>query len=505
MFDYRAFVYCFSLGLGLAPLLFAEKIPVEEASSVKQDTPKIEMEKQPSVTQGSIQIDGKAISYTARTGKMILKDEKGAAKASIFHVSYTRDNGKNHAERPVMFAFNGGPGSSSVWLHIGVLGPKRINFPGDGTQAMDAPARLISNEFSILDVCDLVFIDPVSTGYSRAVGDTDPKKFHGFKEDMESVGDFIRRWLTENKRWSSPKYLCGESYGGIRAAGLADHLQSRYGMNLNGVILLSSLLDFRTLMESQGSHLSYQIFLPTFATTAHFHKKVLGNRDELLLSARDYAMGEYAVALLKGNAISAEDLETASKKLSALTGISADIWSAHKLRLDPFEFRKELLREEGKVIGRFDARVAWPNTDPNLAYAEYDPSYSLAFGAFSSAMLGYLSEDLGWLEELPYEILSDAVRPWNYGSDNEIVNVSSDLTKAVRDNPKLRILVMGAYTDLATPPDSILYSLNQEIDLPRDIRNQWEFTYYEGGHMFYLNPPDLKKSREDLIQFMTQP
>lgn len=483
------------------PVFAQEKPDKPEKEPAAKEEPQKEAPK-PVSKEGKVTIAGQAVPYTSTAGKMTIRDDKGKAKASIFYVSYTRSEVKDAKARPVMFAFNGGPGSSSVWLHLGILGPKRIDFPGDGTVPIAPPARLIDNDLSILDACDLVFIDPVSTGYSRAEKDANPKDFHGLESDISSVGDFIRMWITENNRWSSPKYLCGESYGGIRAAGLAQHLQSRYGMSLNGVVLLSSLLDFRTIVPSQGSPLSHQVYLPTFATTAHFHRKVGGDRDELLAAAREFAFGEYGVALLKGNALPKDEMEELAGKLSALTGIPAATWMKKKLRMDPTEFRAELLREEGKVIGRFDARVAWSSTDPDSAYAEYDPSYSLALGAFSTAMLSYLGDDLGWKEDQPYEILTGKVGPWDFSSDNSIVNLTGRITSAIRDNPKLRVLVMGAYADLATPPEGVPYSLRQEVDLPDDLRGQFTFTHYEAGHMFYLNPPDLVKSRKDLLEFL---
>lgn len=487
------------LALALLHPVAAQEKP---ADAEKKPEAKEDAAPKPVSINSKVTIAGKEIPYTATTGKLVLRDDKGKPKASVFHITYTRDGIDDTKDRPVMFAFNGGPGSSSVWLHLGILGPKRIAFPGDGTQPVEPPARLIDNDMSILDACDLVFIDPVSTGYSRAEKDANPKDFHGLQSDIDSVGDFIRIWITENRRWASPKYLCGESYGGVRAAGLAQHLQDRYGMSLNGVILLSSLLDYRTLIGAQGSHLADQVFLPTFATTAHFHEKVKGDREALLKEAREYAFGDYGVALMKGSAITKEEKQAAAAKLSRLTGIPEETWFRKNLRIDPFEFRKELLRDEGKVIGRFDARVAWPSTDPNSTSAEYDPSYSLAIGAFSTAMLSYLGDELGWKEDQPYEVLTGKVGPWSYGSDNRIVNLTSRLSAALSDNPRLRVLVMGAHCDLATPPEGVPYSLRQELDLPESLRKQFTFTYYDAGHMFYINPPDLAKARADLAVFL---
>jgi len=468
-----------------------KKAPVAEEKSVE-----------PIQKKRTVKINGKNVDYVSTVGKMVLKNKKGEPRASIFYTSYTLDKAGDVSKRPVMFAFNGGPGSSAVWLHLGILGPRRLDLPGDGTQPVTPPARLIDNDQSILDVCDLVFIDPVTTGYSRAEGKTEEKEFHGLNEDIESVGDFIRMWITNNKRWSSPKYLCGESYGGVRAAGLADHLQDRYGMSLNGVILLSSLLDYRTLVSSQGSHLSYQVFLPTMATTALHHGKIKGERDAVYQAAKEFAYGDYALALLKGNEIKPDEFDKVAGKLAEMTGISADLWKKHHLAMDSNTFRAELLRAEGKVIGRFDSRVAWDVTDPTLATAEYDPSYSLAYQAFSTAMLTYLGDELGWKEDQPYEILTSGVHPWKYGSDNRIVNLTNGLATALRDNPKLKVLVMGAHTDLATPPEGVSYSLRQVTGTSPALLKQITYTYYDAGHMFYTNPADLKKSRKDLVEFL---
>lgn len=460
---------------------------------------------EPVVRESSVTIDGQKVPYIATTGKLILKGDDGKPRASIFHISYRRSDTKDPSKRPVMFAFNGGPGSSSVWLHIGVLGPKIVKLPGDGTQPPQPPSRIVDNPLSILDVCDLVFIDPVSTGYSRAEKDVKPGDFHGLDEDIESVGDFIRRWVSEQNRWASPKFLLGESYGGIRAAGLSDHLQSRYGMSLNGVVLLSSLLDFSTLQPAQGNDLAYSVFLPALTGTAHYHQKISGDRDALVKESTEFAFGDYAAALLKGNQLDLATRTGIAAKLARLTGIDSNTWLLHNLRLDSTFFRSELLRMEGKVIGRFDARVAWDATDRSAQRPDYDPSYALAYGAFSTAMLDYLGRDLGYQEDQPYEILTAKVQPWRWNTINRVVNLTDRLGEAMRDNPRLRVLVMGGYTDLATPPEGVAYSIRHMLELPETMRKNITTTYYEGGHMFYLNPPDLIKCRLDLVEFLKMP
>ena len=488
-------LFCLSLAAFGAPE--PEKKPEPPA----KETPAVKVP-DPVVKESSVEIAGKKVPYKVTTGKIQLKQDDGKARASIFHVTYERTDMKDASKRPVLFAFNGGPGSSAVWLHIGVLGPKIIKLPGDGTTAPEPPASLSDNPLSILDVCDLVFVDPVSTGYSRAENDTKPGDFHGLNEDIESVGDFIRRWISEHDRWASPKYLLGESYGGIRAAGLSHHLQSRYGMSLNGVVLLSSLLDFATLQASSGNDLAYQVYLPSLTGTAHFHKKIKGDRDTLIKQSTEFAFGEYATALLKGNALEPDARKAVAAKLAGFSGIPAETWLEHDLRISSTFFRGELLRAEGKVLGRFDARVAWDATDKSAQYPEYDPSYSLAYGAFSTAMMDYLGRELGWKEDQPYEILTGKVQPWKWNANNEVVNLSERLASAMRDNPHLRVLVMGGRTDLATPPEGVAYSVRHLLDLPANAKDNFTSTFYDGGHMFYLNPPDLEKTRADLVKFI---
>ena len=453
----------------------------------------------PKIHESSVLIGGKTIPYKVTVAKLRIEQDDGKPRASIFHISYERSDVVDPATRPVLFAFNGGPGSSAVWLHLGALGPKRVEMPGNGTEAPHPPARVIDNPLSILDVCDLVFIDPVSTGYSRAEKDNKPGDFHGLNEDVESVGDFIRRWVTEHERWASPKYFLGESYGGIRAAGLASHLQSRFGMSLNGVVLLSTLLDFSTL--EGGSDLGYLVYLPSFTGVAHFHKKINGERDVLVRECTEFAFGEYASALLKGNALDPSAREAIAAKLAHFTGIDPAVWLAHNLRLDATFFRAELLRKEGKVIGRFDARVAWDTADQAAQGPDCDPSFELAYGAFSTAMLDYLGRDLGYKEDRPYEVLT-GVGPWRGDPDNAVMNVSRRLGNALRDNPYLRVLVMAGYTDLATPPEGVAYSLRHLLDMPAATRGNIVTTRFDGGHMFYLNPPDLAKARTDLVKFI---
>lgn len=477
-------------------------LPLIAADDKKKDEKPVEKGISLDPVDAEVVIDGQTVSYTVTADTLMLKTDEDKEVASVFHVSYVRKDGDTKT-RPVMFAFNGGPGSSAVWLHLGALGPKLVPTTPDGTETLPPPVTLQDNPHSILDVTDLVFIDPVSTGYSRIEGEGKGTDFHGVNGDIESVGDFIRRWTTENKRWSSPKYLLGESYGGVRAAGLAEHLQSEYGMSLNGVVMLSSLLDFRTLRGSQGDFLVNQVYLPAMAAVAHHHGKVTRDRDELLAESRAFANGPYASALFAGSTLGEAEVEALATKLGELTGVSSDLWKETSLRLSPTRFRRELLREEGKVLGRFDARVAWPAQSKDSDYPSYDPSYAVAYGAFSTSMLSYLTEDLGGNEiHDTYRILTGKVHPWRWNSENSVVNLSGRLQSAMTDNPNLRLLVMGGLTDFATPPSGIEYTLNQLVDLPKESRNRISYVYYDAGHMFYLNEPDIVKMRKDLVEFL---
>ena len=478
----------------------------ENDSHTDSHPPAVDSPRESVSREATVEIDGTTVPYRVTAAETVLKTDNGKPRASIFHVSYIRTDVEDVAERPVMFCFNGGPGSSAVWLHLGGVGPKRVDLPGDGTEPPMPPARLVDNPHSILDASDLVFVDPVSTGLSR-VDENGGRKddFHGLEGDIESMADFIRRWITEHQRWSSPKYLLGESYGGIRVAGLSQNLQTRFGMNLNGVVLLSSLLDFRTIVEAPGSDLSFKSFLPAFAATALHHGKLEGARPVVVDAARELANGDYALALLQGSELPDDRMREMADRLAAVTGLPADVWREHRLRVSPWVFRRELLRDEGLTLGRFDARVAWETTDPASRTADYDPSYSLVYGAFATAMLDFIGRDLGWEDHRQYEILTRNVHPWEWNSNNRIVNVGDRLARAIRDNPHLRVLVMAAYTDLATPPDGMLHSMRHIDGLTAGSKDNFEFVEYESGHMFYLNPPDLEKMRADLLRFVTNP
>ena len=456
---------------------------------------------QRSETEGSVTVAGAKIDYRATAGTIQLKRADGDPTASVFYIAYTRSGIDDLSKRPITFCFNGGPGSSSVWLHLGAFGPKRVHMPADGTRAPRPPYRLVDNEYSLIGDTDLVFIDPVSTGYSRAEKGQDASQFHGFKEDIDSVAEFIRLYVARHARWASPKFLAGESYGAIRASGLSNTLQRRYGMYLNGVILVSGVLDFRTLQPADGSDLPYVTFFPSMVATAHFHGKVEGDLEELVEAAEAFALGPYASALAKGISLPAEELEAVAEVAAKLTGLRRKDYEDAHLRVSSSLFRKALLRESSTVAGRFDGRVT--SKDPIRAgvYPGDDPSYSKIYGAYSSTMNHYVREDLKFESDLPYEILSGKVRPWSYKPfTNRYVSVSDDISSALRSNEYLQFFVACGYHDLATPPLAIRHSIDH-LDIHPDLRKNFHIEYYDGGHMMYTNLASLKKLQLDLAKF----
>ncbi len=493
----------FSL-LASSTLLAQEKKPEvsekkEQTKTAKKAPSKVTEKK----IEASVTINGKVIEYTVTASELTLTTDTGTPRAKIFNVSYIAKTDADVSNRPVMFAFNGGPGSSAVWLHLGALGPRIVPSSPDGTEPIKPPTTLIENPYSILDVADLVFIDPVSTGYSRPEKGASKGEFHGVNADIDSVADFIRRWVSENKRWSSPKYLLGESYGGIRAAGLSNTIQNKYGMHMNGIVMLSSLLDYRTLLSSRGNDLSYALFFPTLSSVAHHHGVITGDRDKIFAEAKRFADTEYLTALHQGRNITKEEKLRVAEKMSTFTGIDTKLVIKSNLRISPTYFRKTLLQDKNKVMGRFDARVAWPTVENLNIYAEFDPSFNVAKGPFTNALMAYLTDDLGWDDNRVYEIITRKVHPWKWDSNNSYVNLSNNLEAAFTENPHMKLLVQCGYTDLATPSGGILHSIDH-LNITPQQREKISVTWYDAGHMFYLNQPDLVKMRKDLVKFITE-
>jgi len=457
-------------------------------------------------TKHSLKVGGQEIKYTATAGTILLKLEDGTPKASIFYVAYTKDDVSDASQRPITFSFNGGPGSASVWLHLGLLGPRRVQM-GDAGTLLPPPYKLVDNDVSLLDISDLVFIDPVSTGYSRAVPGEAPKQFHGVTEDVESVADFIRLYATRNKRWSSPKFLAGESYGTTRAAGLSGYLQQRYGMYLNGIVLISAILNFETAEFDTGNDLPYILYLPTYTAIAWFHKKLpadlqSGDVQKAVEESRKFAVGEYADALMTGDALPAARHTEIMQKLARLTGLSPDYIDRTNLRIEIMRFTKELLRNERRTIGRIDARFTGIDRDAAGEEPEFDPSIAAIIGPYSGMLNDYVRNDLKFDSDLHYEVLTGRVRPWNYAPyENRYVNVAETLRKAMTQNPFLRVFVAKGYYDLATPFFAADYTFDH-LGLDPTLRGHLSGAYYDAGHMMYVHPPSLAKLKADIAQFI---
>jgi carboxypeptidase C (cathepsin A) len=457
------------------------------------------------VTPHSITLDGVKIDYEATAGTLTVQEDDAKHKANMFFVAYTKCKVDDLSRRPITFAFNGGPGSSSVWLHMGLLGPRRVDLGADGA-SLAPPYRLVDNDASLLDLTDLVFIDPVTTGYSRAESAEDAKLFHGVMQDLHSVAEFIRLYVTKFRRWDSPKYLAGESYGTTRAAGLAEQLQDNHGMNLNGIMLISSVLNFQTLRFDDGNDLPYALFLPSYTATAWYHKKLapelLADRQKTLADAEKFALGEYTLALMKGSALTVSEHQDIARKLATYTGLSEEYVRRSNLRIEIQRFTKELLRDSHKTVGRYDSRFVGRDGDAAGEHPGYDPSYSAVQGPYTALLQTYLGKDLQYVRELPYRILTSRVQPWDYGqARNRYLNVAPSLREAMVRNPGLRVFVANGYYDLATPYLATNYTMNH-LDLVGNLLGRVRMGYYDAGHMMYIDKKSLCRLRKDLVSFL---
>lgn len=483
--------------------LAADKKKETAAKKVEQKTAVKKIPKEEtSITDHTIKINGKVLKYRATAGYMVMKDETDKHTASIFYVAYTKTDSAAVAKRPLTFAFNGGPGSSAVWLHMGALGPKRVPMLDD-TKPVYAEETYIDNEFTWLEFTDLVFIDPVSTGYSRPAQGVAKKDFHGVTEDVRSVGDFIRLYVTKNKRWLAPKFIAGESYGTTRAGGLSGYLQDNYGMYLKGLVLMSSALSFQAQDFAEGNDLPYAMFLPTYTATAWYHKKLSPELQKDLKSTlkevEAWAQTEYTLALMKGDELTGAERDKIIKKLSAYTGLPESLIDHHNLRIHIFNFMQELLRMEKLIIGRLDSRYTGYLRGFNVLLA--DPSFTKIHGAYAAAFNHYVRSELKYKNDQLYEMISMNVYPWNWGSAIQgFVNTAKTLRDAMVQNNNLKVLVASGYYDMATPYFSSLYTFNH-LGLPQNLRQNISFTFYEAGHMMYIHKPSLKKLKTDAARF----
>lgn len=454
-------------------------------------------------TKGSVtMVGGKKIEYTTYTGYLDLRNDTGKLIAKMFFVYYKQD-GQDPAKKPITFTFNGGPGSSSIWLHMGGLGPKRVLLKDDGT-ATAPPYQVINNEYTWLDKTDLVFIDPVSTGFSRAATGESPKQFHGFNEDLQSMGSFIRHFLSRYERWASPKFLSGESYGTTRAAGLSKYLQDQHRIYINGIFLISSILNFGNNDYYPGNDLPRALYLPSYTAAAWYHKKLaptlMADLQKTLKESEAFAIGEYASALLKGGWLTEEEKDKVATKMSYYTGLSKEYCLKANLRVEENRFWKELRRADGLIIGRLDGRFTGRDLDDAGETVSFDPSFTNIDGPFTSALNDYLERDLNFKEEKGYNVFGD-VRPWNYNNvQNQFLNVAEMMRDAMARNPALKIYVGCGYYDFATPYFTAKYDIEHMMLRP-EARKNIKIYDYEAGHMYYISKPMLIKFKKDVDEF----
>ncbi|OQY48828.1 MAG: peptidase S10 [Anaerolineaceae bacterium 4572_78] len=463
-----------------------------------------------SETRHTVVIDDQEISYTAIAGTIILKEpdkEKGEKpKGTIFFIAYTMNDVEDIGKRPLTFSFNGGPGSSSVWLHLGLLGPRRVLLDDEGN-APPPPHQLVNNEYSIFNKTDLVFIDPIGTGFSRAVPGEDEKQFYNFKKDIETAGEFIRRYVTRYKRWSSPKFLAGESYGAVRGAGLTGFLQDRYGMYFNGIMFLSSVLNFQTILFEHGNDLPYILFLPAYTAAAWYHKQLSAELQkdlrETVKEVKEFALTEYTVALMKGSTISDDERQTIIHKLAKYTGLSETYIEQTNLRIEIFRFTKELLRHERRTIGRLDSRMKGIDRDAAGQHFEYDPAITVLQGCYTAALYDYLGRELKFDSDLIYETLNiDVFNSWRYQQhENRFAEVSETLRHAMTKNPYLKVFIACGYYDMGTPALAAEYGFNH-LGIDPSLQKNISMAHYEAGHMMYIHRPSLIEMKKDLDEFI---
>ncbi|HEY7873469.1 MAG TPA: peptidase S10 [Rudaea sp.] len=468
-------------------------------------------------TQHSVTINGHSIAYTATAGTLIIRNEKGEPDASVFYVAYTAGGGKGSENRPVTFLYNGGPGSSSIWLHMGSFAPVRIE-TASPEATPPAPYHLVPNADSLLDKTDLVFVDAIGTGFSHGVPndkdkkdkDANPdKRFWGTDQDIDAFGRFVQRYITKYDRWNSPKFLFGESYGTPRSAGLVKWLQDN-GIACNGVVLLSSILNYAEHLP--GLDINYVNYLPSYAAIAWYHDK-LPNKpatlEPFLTQVRDFARGDYQVALSRGAALSDTERDAIAEKLHMYTGLSVQYLKEANLRVNPSRFRKELLRGEGRTMGRYDARFEGVDSDAAGENPETDPSDTAIGGAFTAAFNDYLVRELKYPSDVAYKTTTSAIREWDWKHKTPGTGFMStvplpimvgDLGYAMRENPHLKVLSANGWFDLATPFFATEYDL-AHLGIDAKLRNNVTITYYPSGHMVYLNVDALKQFKADLAKF----
>lgn len=451
-------------------------------------------------TPHSITINGTKIDYVATAGFIPIKNDQNKLQASIFFTSYHKVQDNNTIpKRPVTFCFCGGPGSSSVWLHMGAFGPKRVELPF--LKAPMPPFSYTDNPYSLLDITDLVFVDPVSTGYSHTGPDIPAKNYYNTREDTKSLSEFVRIYITQYNLWDSPKFLVGESYGAFRIANMASYMHDQLYIYLNGLIMLSPSLNFEALWDNNdGNDLPYPLMLPSFAAAANYHLNGDKNRDEVLSQAEKYAYTTYSQMLFKGDSLSKEEKNTTAEALSKLVGLPKDFLLLSNLRVDAERFSKNLLSNKNLAIGFCDSRYAQPAINESKPiFGCVDPAGETYLGPFTAAINNYLYNDLNWKSDQEYVVFADACN-WDYGGSNQYANAQEKLRGVMTKNPYLRVIATGGYYDLVTPYQTIIYN-NSHLFLDPSVQSHLQTKIYPAGHMAYMETPILKQIKEDLANF----
>jgi carboxypeptidase C (cathepsin A) len=460
----------------------------------------------PVVTHHQITVDGKTLKYTATTGRLPIKRGDGKIEAEMFFVAYTLD-GQDAAKRPVTFAFNGGPGSASIWLHMGALGPRRVAVPPDGFLP-PAPYRIEDNPYTLLDKSDVVLVDAIGTGFSRGETAEVSKKFWGVKGDIEAFSEFIRMYISRYERWSSPLFLFGESYGTTRSAGIAGHLAEE-GITFNGITLLSTVLNFQTLIDTKTNDQPYVFLIPSFTMVASYHHKLPADLqqdpNQARLQAEQWASGDYTRALAKGDALTPEERQKTIEQMARFTGLSKDVIDQANLRIDVPKFTHYLLIDQKLRVGRLDGRFTGPDPDGLLDTPFYDPTEANTMGPYTSVFNNYVRTELGYKTDMPYYVFAHDAGfedKWDWGSAGEgFPDTASALRRALVQNPYLKVLVMEGYYDLACPYFAANYTFDH-LNLPEKYRSQISYATYNSGHMVYLPLESLKKMKADQAGFI---
>ncbi len=483
----------------------AQVTPPAAQTGSPQPAPAMALPDVPPVeSQHEITVHGRTLRYLARAGMLPLKNGSGETEASVFFVSYTLEDAGDPAHRPLTFAFNGGPGSASLWLHLGAIGPRRVELLENGALP-PPPYRLVDNEQTWLDQSDLVFIDPVGTGFSRAAKPEQARQYWSLQGDIQSIGEFVRLYLTRYERWSSPLFLAGESYGTTRAAGLSGWLVDQ-GIALNGVLLLSTVLNFRTISFGSGNDLPYVVFLPTYTATAWYHKKLSPDLShdlrKTLAEVERWARTDYAAALAQGDNLPARERAAVAERLARYTGLSRQYVENSDLRVDQARFTKELLRDRRRAIGRYDSRLTGIESTAAGDVPEADPSYSAVRPPFTMLFNEYVRKDLRYKTDMPYYVLGEGINaPWDFGPTGRAsTDVSAMLRSAFNKNPYMKLFVGMGYYDLATPYFSVKYTLDH-LRLDPSLGPNLRTAMYEAGHMMYIDTPSRAKLREDVGEF----